>query len=143
MTSVAPHLRLGCELPVCAAAHRTISRATVTNTCQPQHRTTVNARVCVKVDTSITHTALVFASEATSTSQQNCRVRILTAGVKLSGDDLNASFTVSSRECADTTPHMTTQWSNADGRSCNRPSACCSTITDAAATFVFNWSSSK
>ena len=46
-----PVLQLGCELSLslCAAAHKTISRAAVTNTCQPQQRTTITARVSVKV----------------------------------------------------------------------------------------------
>ena len=67
-TSVA---ELGCEPFLCAAAHRTISRETVTNTCQPQQRMTFTASVSVKVKTSISHTALALASEVTSTS--HCR----------------------------------------------------------------------
>ena len=72
---------------LCAAAHKTISRATVTNQCQQQQRTTVTARVRVKVTTSIAQTAVALASTATSTSrcqnQQNCDDQMLTGALVL------------------------------------------------------------
>ena len=68
-----------------------VSRATVTNTCKQQQRTTVTARLSVKVTTSIAQTAVALASKATSTSrcqnQQNCSHQMLTGALVLSEDD--------------------------------------------------------
>ena len=145
-----PVLPLGCELFLFAAAHKTISRWTITNTCQPQQRTAITARVSVKVKTSITHTALALASELTSTltakQQQNCNVQMLTEALIVSEDDVNASFTeelskASTRELTRTTLHVTIPRSNIDSPSCSRPSVCCSTVTDTSQTYIFNFAS--